>query len=304
MNTRIVKLLSGAIVLFWTMGVGLSAAPAQVAGGRGGQPPVVTADPVAPVTPAEIIDAFSVALKEANEEQAKLDHAELEQTFGKVRARIGALPRRSCGLSVAWNRYTTRFADILARVSDAPDGLAAAERKHAMAGLQELDRLITTATRYSADVCSDDRELAELKRNTQRHREDARARLGRVADAICTSTASDLATLTALANHHRPPNAEVRHIYNAASVDLLDEIGRLKRSGTLCSSRTARSFVKGLPAIVVENYVPYRDPVGVKTVENAGTREQLLRLLDERGRNWLKTYTVPPVSASQGTGSR
>ena len=139
MNTRIVKLLSGAIVLLWTMGVGLSAAPAQVAGGSAPQPPVVTADPVAPVTPAEIIDAFSVALKEANEEQAKLDHAELEQTFGKVRARIGALPRRSCGLSVAWNRYTTRFADILARVSDAPDGLAAAERKHAMAGLQELE---------------------------------------------------------------------------------------------------------------------------------------------------------------------
>ena len=128
MNTRIVELLFGPVALVWMVGVGLSAAPAEVAGGSAPQPPVVTADPVATATPAEIIAAFSVALKEANEEQVKLDHAELEETFAKVRARIGALPRRSCGLSVAWNRYTTRFADILARVSDAPDDLATMKR--------------------------------------------------------------------------------------------------------------------------------------------------------------------------------
>ena len=36
----------------------------------------------------------------------------------------------------------------------------------------------------------------------------------------------------------------------------------------------------------------------------AGIREQLQRRLDERARHWLKTYTVPPVGASQGTDSR
>ena len=304
MNMRIGELLGGPVALVLTMGVGLSAAPAQVADGRASQPAVVTADPVVPVTPAKIIDAFSVALQEVNADQAKLDYTELVKTFAMVQVRLGTLPRRSCGLSVTWSRYTTRFADILARVSDASDGRAAAERQHAMAGLQELDRLITTATRYSDDVCSDAQELAELERQTRRDHDDARAHLGRITDAICSSTASDRATLTALVIRHRPPDGEVRDIYDEVSDDLLDEIGRQRRSGALCKSSTARSFVKQLPALVVERHIPYRDPVGIKTVENAGIRKQLRSRLDEGGRHWLTTYTVPPVRESQGGSPR
>ena len=302
MNTRIIAPPFGLVVLVLMLGVGLSAAPEQVADGSAPQPPTVPANPVAAATPAEIIAAFSEALGEADRERAKLDHAELEKTFASVLGRIDALPRRSCGLSVPWNKYTSRFADILARVGDAPGRAATAERNHAMAGLQELDRFVTIAARYSADVCSDDRELAALKRQTQGYREDARARLGRVTDGICRGM-TDRATLTAVVNRHRPAHEPVQRIYDAVSVELLDEIGRLKRSGRLCSA-TARSVLQRLPAIVVENYSPYRDPVGIKTVENAGIRRQLERRLDERGRNWLKMYTVPAVGVPPGTISR
>ena len=301
MNTRIVAPPIGLAVLVWMMSVGLSAAPAREAGGSVPQAPTEPADPVAAATPAEIIAAFSAALGEADREQAKRDRAELDSTFASVRSRIAARSRRSCGLSVPWRTYTSRFAAILARVGDAPDSAAAAERNHAMAGLQELDRFFTIAARYSADVCADDRELAVLKRQAQQHREDARARLGRVTDAVCRGTSSDRAALTALVHRHRPAAEQAQQIYDEVSVDLLDEIGRLKRSGTLCRT-TRRAFLGRLPAIVVESYMPYRDPVGIKIVENAGIRQQLQRHLDERGAQWLKTYTVPPAGGTRGTG--
>ena len=298
MSTRRLAQLTGAVVVVWTMVAGPFAQVAQEAGGRVDTPARTAALAEAGVTPAEIIAAFSEALGEADRGRAKLDHAELEKTFASVLGRINALPRRSCGLSVPWNKYTSRFADILARVGDAPGRAVTAERNHAMAGLQELDRFVTIAARYSADVCSDDRELAALKRQTQGYREDARARLGRVTDGICRGM-TDRATLTAVVNRHRPAHEPVQRIYDAVSVELLDEIGRLKRSGRLCSA-PARSVLQRLPAIVVENYSPYRDPVGIKTVENAGIRRQLERRLDERGRNWLKMYTVPAVGVPAG----
>ena len=217
MKTRIIAAPFGLVVLVWMMGAGLSAAPAQVAGGSAPQLPSAPADPVVAATPAEIIAAFSEALGEADREQAKLDHAELEKTFASVLGRIDALPRRSCGLSVPWNKYTSRFVDILARVGDAPGRAATAERNHAMAGLQELGRF-AIAARYSADVCSDDRELAALKRQTQRYREDARARLGRVTDGICRGM-TNRATLTAVVNRHRPAHEPVQRIYDAVSVE-------------------------------------------------------------------------------------
>ena len=300
MNARIVELLIGSVALAGMMGVGLSAAPSQVAGGVP-QPPTAAGDPVPAPTPAEIMTAFSAAMVEADREQAKRDRAELDDALARVYARIAALPMRSCGLSVAWTRYTARFAKTLEGLTDAPDPLATAEREHAMAGLQELDRLITSAATSSADVCSDDRELAELKRATQGHRTGAQARLGRVADAVCSGArASDRATLTALIHRHRPAGAEIQTIYDKASVDLLDEIGRLRRSRTLCSTRSTRALLKRLPAIVVENFVSYSDPVGVKTVENVAIREQLQRGLDRRGANLLRTYVGAGPAASFG----
>ena len=105
--------------------------------------------------------------------------------------------------------------------------------------------------------------------------------------------------MTALVHRHRPANEPVLAIYDEAAVDLLDEIGRLERSGTLCKTAEAGSSVKTLPVVVVERYSPYRDPVGVKTVENAGIRKLLQGWLDAQGQRWLQTFTVPPADAGQ-----
>ena len=304
MNTRRLAQLSGSLVAVWMMGVGLFAQAAQENGGRAHPPAETSAPATAGVTPDEIMAAISVAFEEANVEQAKRDHAELEETFTRVRARLAALPSRTCGLSVPWNEYTSRFASILTRVDDAPDPLQTAERGHAVAGLNELDRFITSAMTYDADVCGDNRELSALKRETRRYRADAQSRLGHVAAAVCTTTTADRAAMTALVNRNRPANEQVQAVYDKAAVGLLDEIGRLGRSGALCKTTATRSFVKKLPGIVVENYAPYRDPVGVKTIENAGIRKLLQRKLDERGKNWLETFTVPPVNVGGDAAAR
>ena len=289
--------MSGALVVVWAVVAGPSGQAAQEAGGRVNTPPRTAAPAAAGVTLQEIIAAVSAAVDEAGEEQAKRDHAELEERFAWVRARVAALPSRTCGLSVPWNEYTGRFAAILARVDDAAEPLPAAEREHAMAGLNELDRLVSSVVTYDADVCADDQELATLQQAARRHLADARSRLGRVAAAVVCTTTRDRAALTAIVHRHRPADGPVRAIYDEAAVDLLDEIGRLERSGTLCKTAAAGSYVKRLPVVVVERYSPYRDPVGVKTVENAGIRALLQGWLDERGQRWLETFTVPPADA-------
>ena len=298
MNTRRLVQLAGSLVAVWMMGVWPVAQAAQEDGVRV-HPPAVPA--TGRVTPAEIMAAITVALEEANVEQAKRDHAELERTFTRVRARIAALPSRTCGLSVPWNEYTSRFAAILARVDDGADPLQTAERGHASAGLNELDRFITSAMTYEADVCADNQELSTLEQEGRRYRADAQSRLDRVAAAVCTTPTADRAALAALVDRHRPANEQVQAVYDEAAVGLLDEIGRLGRGGTLCKTTGMRSLVKKLPGIVVENYAPYRDPVGVKTIENDGIRELLQRKLDERGKNWLETFTVPPANVVAGT---
>ena len=302
-NTRRLAQMSGALVVVWAMTAGPAAQAAQEAGGRV-DTSVRTAGPAAGgVTPDEIMAAVSAALEEAGEEQAKRDRAELEERFAVVRARIAALPSRNCRLSVRWNQYTDRFAAILARVDDAPDPLPAAERAHAMDGLNELDGLVNSAMRYDADVCADEQELAALRREARRRRADARSRLGRVAAAVVCPTTPDRAALTAIVHRHRPADERVRAIYDEAAVDLVDEIGLLERSGALCRTAATGSLVKRLPGMVVDRYVPYRDPVGVKTVENAGMRALMQGWLDARGRGWLETFTVPPADAGGHAGA-
>ena len=292
-NTRKHGQFTGAVVVgVFALTVGPFAQAAQENGGRAHAPGETLG-----LTLLDITEAVSGAFEEAHEEQAKRDHAELQERFAMVRARIAALPSLDCGLSVPWNEYTGRFAAILARVDDTLDPLQAAEREHAMAGLNELDRFISSAMTYDADVCAARQELAALEEEARRHRAAARSRLVSVADAfVCRPTAADRAALTVVVNRHRPADEQVRAVYDPAASDLLDQIGKLHRSGALCNSAAAGSLVKKLPDMVVDSHHAYHDPVGVKTAEHAGTRALLQARLDAKGKHWLGRFTVPPAT--------
>ena len=124
--------------------------------------------------------------------------AVLKDRLEASRQRIADLPRRSCALTVPWTTLTTRFEAILARLREASAGAAAApgqpidllirdlnyeaaERRHALTGLTNLDKLITRAEETSDKVCAKEAEFAALEREEEGHQRRVRGQLLEVA---------------------------------------------------------------------------------------------------------------------------
>ena len=105
----------------------------------------------------------------------------LREVSDAIRGRITALPHRRCTLSVQWWRYTTLMEDILSRLTESSD---AGERGRALFVLGELDKYVTMAESLSAETCADYDAVAAAEHTGQRHLEQARQRLRRVAAAI------------------------------------------------------------------------------------------------------------------------
>ena len=124
--------------------------------------------------------------------------AVLKDRLEASRQRIADLPRRSCALTVPWTTLTTRFEAILARLREASARAAAApgqpmdllvrdlnyeaaERRHALTGLGNLDKLITRAEEASDKVCAKEAEFAALERQEEGHQRRVRGQLREVA---------------------------------------------------------------------------------------------------------------------------
>ena len=104
-----------------------------------------------------------------------------QEASDAIGGRIAALPRRPCTLSVEWRGYTTLMEDILSRLTDASH---ARERGHALFALREIDMFVTTAEFHSAETCADYDAAVAAGRSGQRHLQQAKQRLRRVAAAI------------------------------------------------------------------------------------------------------------------------
>ena len=136
--------------------------------------------------PDEVVKYFS--------EEAAREMAVLEDRLEAARQRISDLPRRACALTVPWTTLTTRFEAILARLREASAGAAAApgqpidllirdltyeaaERRHALTGLDNLDKLITRAEGTSDRVCAKEEKFRALEREEEKHQRHVRGKL-------------------------------------------------------------------------------------------------------------------------------
>ena len=147
----------------------------------------------APAPPPAAVDVLAYYREAAVREMAVLTDG-----LAASRRRIANLPRRSCALTVRWTKLTTRFDAILARLREASARAAAApgqpmdllvrdlnyeaaERRHALTGLENLDELITRAEGLGDRVCAKEAEFAALEREEEGHQRRVRGQLLEVA---------------------------------------------------------------------------------------------------------------------------